>query len=376
MRIAVNTRLLLKDRLEGIGWFTCETLRRITANHRDVEFFFIFDRKYHPDFIFSDNITPLVVMPQARHPVLYYLWFEVSLPALLKRIKPDLFLSPEGYLSLRTPVPSMNVIHDLNFEHNPGDLPWRERKYYRHFFPRYARKARRIATVSEYSRQDIVRLYGVPEERIDVVYNGAHEGFRPLGEEQKEKVRMEYTGGVPYFIYVGALHRRKNLANLFRAYDLFRESHPAPFRLLMVGARMWWTEDLKAAYESMKHREEVIFTGRLIPEDLHRVMASAVALTYVSYFEGFGIPIVEAFNSGVPVITSNVTSMPEVAGDAALLTDPFMPASISEAMLQIATDSKMRGLLIEKGIRRGSMFSWERSADLLWDSMMKACREP
>ena len=138
MKIAVNTRLLLKNKLEWIGWFSTETLKRITTQHKEHQFYFIFDRKYDDAFIFSDNITPVVIPPQARHPVLYYIWFENSIPRLLKKLQPDLFFSPDGYLSLTTKVRSMNVFHDLNFEHYPADLPFSERTYYRHFFPLYA----------------------------------------------------------------------------------------------------------------------------------------------------------------------------------------------------------------------------------------------
>ncbi|HPB25791.1 MAG TPA: hypothetical protein PLE11_08500, partial [Bacteroidales bacterium] len=141
MNIAVNTRLLLDNRLEGIGWFTFETLRRIVTAHPEHTFYIIFDRPYHKKFIFSDNVVPVVVGPQARHPLLFYLWFEFSVPRVLKRIKADVFLSPDGYGSLRCRVQQLLVMHDLNFEHYPKDLPWIISRYYRYFFPRFARKA-------------------------------------------------------------------------------------------------------------------------------------------------------------------------------------------------------------------------------------------
>ena len=372
MRIAVNTRLLIKDKLEGIGWFTNETLKRITTQHREHQFYFIFDRHFDESFIFSDNITPYIIPPQARHPVLYYIWFEQSVPRLLKKLQPDLFFSPDGYLSLSTTIKSMNVFHDLNFEHYPEDLPLAERKYYRYFFPRYARKACRIATVSEFSRHDIAEQYGISQDKIDVVYNGANDSFRPLPEDEKKKIRDKYSTGMPYFTFIGALHPRKNLINLFLAFDLFRKSYPGNVKLLVVGNRKWWTEKIRNAYEGMQYKDEVIFTGRLPSEELHKVLASALALTYVSYFEGFGIPILEGFYCDTPVITSNVTSMPEVAGDAALLVDPFSVNSISEGLARIAHDDGFRNDLISKGRVRKEMFNWQKSSELLWGSIEKA----
>jgi glycosyltransferase involved in cell wall biosynthesis len=372
LKIAVNTRLLLKDKLEGIGWFSYETLKRITSQHPEHQFYFIFDRPFDRSFIFSDNITPVVISPQARHPILYYIWFEKSIPRMLKKIQPDLFFSPDGYLSLSTPVKSMNVFHDLNFEHYPDDLPYPERTFYRHYFPLYARKACRIATVSEFSKRDIINQYRVSPDKIDVVYNGANERYIPLPESEKFLVRAKYTGGVPYFVFVGALHPRKNLANLFSAFDLFRQETGINMKLLIIGQKKWWTKSIKEAYDKMKFNKDVDFCGRLEPVELNRVISSATALTYVSYFEGFGIPILEAFYCETPVITSNVTSMPEVAGDAAILVDPFSVRSISEGMAKIASDPSLSLKMNEKARERRQVFNWQKTAGLLWDSMEKA----
>lgn len=371
LRIAVNTRLLLAGRLEGIGWFTFETLRRIVSAHPDVEFFFIFDRKPDPRFLFGPNVKAMVVGPQARHPVLFFIWFEWSVKRVLQKIKPDLFLSPDGYLSLSTDVRSLAVMHDLNFEHYPHDLPLLVRYYYRWFFPRFARKAARIATVSAFSKQDICREYHQPEEKVDVVYNGVNELFGPLSPDEIAKVRRHYTAGAPYFLFVGSLHPRKNLARLFMAFDLYKRNDALHMKLLVAGERKWWTKQIEQAYSNMKFKEDVIFCGRLDATELHRVTASAFAYTYVSYFEGFGIPIVEAFKCGVPLITSNVTSMPEVAGHAALLVNPFDYEEIARAMHRLANDAHLRNQLIEKGLERSKLFTWEAAAQRLWDSMQK-----
>ncbi|MBN1338093.1 MAG: glycosyltransferase family 4 protein [Bacteroidales bacterium] len=372
MKIAVNTRLLLQNKLEGIGWFTFESLSRITKAHPEHQFYFIFDRKYSDEFLFSPNITPVVLGPQARHPVLYYLWFEYSIPAFLKKLNPALFFSPDGYLSLSTRVKSMNVIHDLGFEHYPDHLPYIEKKYYTHYFPKYAARAARIATVSEYSKSDISSLYGIPSGNIDVVCNGANEKFRPLCPDIRQKVKQRFTGGAPYFIYVGSLHPRKNIINLLKAFDLFRERGKEKVKLLIVGEKMWGDNMIETVYEKMKNKNEVVFTGRLSIDDLTLAMGSALALTYVSFFEGFGIPIVEAFYAEVPVITSNVSSMPEVAGNAALLSDPFSPESICGNMLKMSTDEGLRNSLILKGKERRKNYSWDKTAEKLWNSIQKA----
>ena len=371
LRIAVNTRLLLKNKLEGIGWFTYENLIRITRNHPEHEFYFLFDRKYDERFIFSDNITPVVIGPQARHPVLHYLWFEKSVPKALKKIKPDLFISPDAYCSLSTDIKTLLVIHDLNFEHYPENMPWLVRKYYKHYTPLFARKADRIATVSNYSKQDIIKQYDINPDKIDVVFNGANENFSPVNEEVKASVKLKYAEDQDYFLFIGALNPRKNLVNLFKAFDIYKNESYSKTKLLVVGEKMWWTGEIKTTFDNMIFGNDVLFTGRLQVKELRKVVGSAIALTYVSYFEGFGIPIVEAFYAGTPVITSNVTSMPEVAGDAALLIDPFNPKDIAKAMHNITFDSELRIDLIAKGNMRKKKFTWDKTSENLWQSVMK-----
>jgi glycosyltransferase involved in cell wall biosynthesis len=371
LKIAVNTRLLIPGRLDGIGRFADETLRIITTKHPEHEFVFYFDRKPDEQFIYNQNIKPVVLQPPARHPFLFLAWFEASLPLHFMRSKPDVFLSPDGFLSLTTNIKSVGVIHDLNFEHFPEDIPFLVRKYYSNLFPRFARKASRIATVSEYSKSDIANTYHINPKKIDVVYNGAGSIFKPLQLTEKEVTKQKFSQGNEYFFFIGTLHPRKNLVNLFKAFDLFKRNTSGSTKLLLAGARMWWTDEIRLAYEGMEYRDDVIFTGRVTDIELASLMASALALTYVSYFEGFGIPILEAFHCDTPVITSNVTSMPEVAGNAAVLIDPFSITSIADAMQKVASDEGFREKLIVEGRKQREQFSWERTAEKLWECVEK-----
>lgn len=370
MKIAINTRLLLKDKLEGIGWFTYETLKRITKNHPEHQFYFLFDRKYDEEFIFGDNVTPIVIGPQARHPILFDIWFNYSVTRTLKKIKADVFVSPDGYLSLKTKIPQLAVIHDLNFEHYPEDLPPKILKYYKKRFPQFAQKAERIVTVSNFSKNDIIDQYGISTEKIDVVYNGTNEFFSPLNEEEKGLIKSNYTEGAPYFVYVGSLHARKNIDRMLLAFDQFKQSRKSDYKFVVVGEKIWKSVDLEKTLSQLKHREDVIFTGRVSTNNLVKLVGASLGLVYVSYFEGFGIPVIEGMKSGVPVITSNVTSLPEVADNAAILVDPYSISEIAEAMEQL-TDAAIQNKYIELGLKRASDFSWENSAQLLWKSIEK-----
>jgi glycosyltransferase involved in cell wall biosynthesis len=372
LQIVVNTRLLLHNKLDGIGWFSYQTLKRITQNNPDVHFVFLFDRDYNDEFIFSDNITPLVIGPQARHPFLYYAWFHVSVKNLLNRLNPDLFLSPDGFLSPGATCKQLPVIHDINFLHNPKDLKPLTSKYYNHFFPKYAKLATRIATVSEYSKADISKNYQIDANKIDVVYNGINEGFNPLSEVDKQLTREKFSHGKPYFLFVGSQSPRKNLNRLIAAFDLFKQKTQSDFKLVLVGAVYSSEGDVKRAIDKSKYKHDIIFTGRQNQIELEKIMASAFALAFVPYFEGFGIPIVEALQCETPVICSNTTSMPEISGNAGLHVDPFDVNSICEGMLDIFNNDAKRLQLIENGKIRKDLYSWDKSADLLWKSITKA----
>lgn len=371
LRIAVNTRLLIKDKLEGIGRFSLEILSRMVANHPEHEFIFIFDRPYHEKFIFAPNVQAVVVGPQARHPFLFYAWFEFSIPYILKKYNADIFISPDGYLSLRSRIPSIGVMHDLNFEHYPKDLPPLILKYYKYFFPRFAHKAAEIITVSEFSKQDIHEHYQIDLNHIHVVYNAVNEVYKPINEKEKMATKEKYTDGADYFLYVGALHQRKNLVSLFKAFDVYKEKFKNEHKLFIVGNKMWWTDQIKTTYEQMKFKDEVIFHPHMSTLDLKHVYGAALALTYLSYFEGFGIPLVESFACGTPVIAGNATSLPEVAADAAFMVEPFDIESIANAMNQVVVDEALRKKLIEKGFKRHQDFDWNRSAEKFWNIIQK-----
>jgi glycosyltransferase involved in cell wall biosynthesis len=375
MRIAVNTRLLLKGRLEGIGWFAYHTLRRIAAAHPEHQFLFLFDRPYDEEFVFGPNVTPRVIAPPSRHPVLWYLWFEWSVPRALRQWKADVFLSPDGYGSLRTSVPTCLVIHDLAFEHYPEHLRASHRWFLRYYTKKYCEKAARIVTVSEFSKRDIIDRYGIAAEKISVACNGAHEAYRVLEAEEREAVKEKYAGGAEYFVFVGALHPRKNVERLLKAFIRFKKRQRSSMKLIIVGRMAWKYEALESMKETMPFKEDVIWLGYRGADELAQVVGGAYAMVYASLFEGFGIPILEALTAGVPAIASNTSSMPEVLGDAGLLCDPTKEESISEAMQTMYKDEALRTRLIEAASAQAAKFSWERAAAVLWKATQESAHQ-
>src|SRR5688572_9633609 len=322
MRIAVNTRFLLNAYLEGYGYFLYETLRRITTNHPEHEFIFIFDRPFERRFIFSSNVTAIVTGPPARHPLLWKLWYDVKVPGVLKKQKADLFLSMDGFCSLATQVPQCIVIHDLSFLHYPKFISASHLYYLKKYTPRFLSKARSIATVSAFSRNDIQKHYSVAPDKIDIVYSAAKSVVKPVSQQVKEEVKKKYSNGQEYFLYTGAIHPRKNLLNLLKAFSVLKKKQKSNIKLILAGRLAWKNQSFIEALKTYKYRDDVLVTGYLPEQELVELTASAYALVYPSLWEGFGVPVLEAMRCEVPVITSSNSAMQEIAGDASLYADP------------------------------------------------------
>jgi len=372
MKIAINCWVLRNKQLDGIGYFTVNTISRVIRNHPETEFLVLCDKNFTENYFDFPNVAKHPVFPALRHPVLYIWYMEVVLPLFLNKHKPDLMVSMEGFLSLVSGTRQMPVLYDINFEHQPQDLKFLNRLYFRFFFRRFVKKAVRIATISNYSKQDIASFYKVSPKKIDNVSCGINSNFNPLTTNEISATRLQFSGGKPYFFFVGSMHPRKNIQRLIEAYTLFRQRTGSDYKLLLAGA-IWWSKSLiEEAYNSSPFKEDIIFTGRLSEEDLKKVLGSAFALSFVPIFEGFGLPIVEAMQSEVPVLCSNTTSMPEVAGDAAVLIDPFKVEDIAAGMEKLYRDDALRERLVQLGNLQKEKFTWEHTAELFWKSISRA----
>lgn len=375
MKIAVNTRFLLKDKLEGIGQVTYELLKRMVANHPEDEFIFLFDRPFDKEFVFAQNVKPIHAFPPARHSYLWYWWFEMSIPRILKREKVDVFFSPDGYCSLATEVPTVMITHDIAHVHYPNQLPDWALKYYNKYVPQFLEKADQIITVSKATKKDVVKTYGVDENKIQVIYNGCGDEFKPIDLSIQQSIRKKYTDGEDYFFYIGSINPRKNIHRLIEAFDLFKKKSGSTTKLLLGGRFAWKPEIIQNAFDASSYQSDIRFLDYIEKEELPKILGSAKALTYVSMLEGFGIPIVEAMNAEIPIITSNVSSMPEVAGQAALLVDPLNVNYIANALLEIDRDEELREELVRKGRVERKRFDWDLAAERVYEVLKKSKRE-
>lgn len=366
LKIAVNTRFLLKNKLEGIGRVTHEVLRRMVQNHPNDEFIFFFDRSYDNEFIYGKNVNPVVLSPPTRHPILIVAWFEFSVKRALEEYQPDVFFSPDGFCSLRSDVRTVVLVHDIAYQHFPDQVSFFIKKFYQNFQHRYLQKATEVITVSHFVKNDLVDTIGISSNKIHVAHNGCSSNFTPIDEFTKKETEKKYANGQPYFFYVGAVHPRKNIQGLITAFDIFKDKTNAPHQLLIGGRFAWQTGEVKTAFDNAKHKRDIQFLGFIEETALPKLMGSSFAFVYISFFEGFGLPLLEAMECEVPIITSSVSSMPEVTGDAAILVNPHNLDEIVNALLQYYGNDDLRTNKIEIGRQQKEKFNWNKSAEIIY----------
>ncbi|MDX1478787.1 MAG: glycosyltransferase family 1 protein [Saprospiraceae bacterium] len=378
MRIAVNTRFLLRDKMEGFGVYTHEILRRMVQAHPTDKFRCYYDRTANPSFRYGENATQIVLWPPARHPLLYHLWYQVRLKHDLMRNRPDVFFSPYGYMPKGLRLPTVLTVHDVAPRRYPQHITRAHRTYYLRNMPRFLEEARQIISVSEFSRREIIQFYQVPPEKISVVYNGVSSAFVPVSPSDQKAVRARLTGGRPYFLYVGAIHPRKNLVALVQAFDIFKHTTNNDVQLVIVGARSWKTAQVSQAIANAEYQDDIHQIGYAPDDALPTIVGSALAMCYVSLYEGFGMPVLEAMSCGVPVLTSSADStgaaLAEVAGGAAIEVDPVAEEDIAGGMARLADDPALRRQLSEAGLQRARQFSWDRAADETYTILARAAR--
>ena len=264
-----------------------------------------------------------------------------------------------------SPCPVVVSIHDLSFEHLPQTFKWRSRKQLRITVRRTARQASQVIALSEYARNDIVKTYQVSPDKISVIPLAAADHFRPIRDaEELQRVRQTYGIEGEYMLSVGAIQPRKNLGRLVAAYSHLRGAKPEGKlpKLVLAGKCAWLYDETLRAIEELELSDSIILTGYVPESDLPALYSGALCFIYPSYFEGFGLPPLEAMQCGVPVIVGDRTSLPEVVGDAGVLVDPFDVHALAAAIEKVVSDSNLRAKLSVQGLARAKLFEWRETA--------------
>lgn len=358
MRIAIDASRAVTDQRTGTERYSLELLRALLRLGPGEEFWLYFNQPPPDGLLPPGPHWRARVIPQRR------LWTHLRLSRALLRDRPDLLFVPAHVLPIVHPSRSVVTVHDLGFHFFPRAHPPLARLYLELSTRWAARRATRLIAISHCTARDLERVYGVPRERIRVVYEGVDSRFRPVLDAAQLTALERRYGLTPggYFLAVGTLQPRKNLIGLLQAYRRYREAASAPLPLALAGRAGWGLGPIEAEIARLGLGPWLRRLGYVPDEDLPVLYSAALAYLQPSLYEGFGLTVLEALACGTPAIVSNSSALPEVAGAAALLIDPRRPEEIAAAMLRLHEEPGLRAALAAAGPAQAARFSWERCA--------------
>lgn len=357
MRIGIDARLVFYNRA-GIGQYILQLAKALTSLEFEEDTFLLLQSRKDKSTIVENNgfIRKSLWTPSHNRFEQTALSFEIS------RLGLDLLHSPDFIPPFKRNYKSVITIHDLAFLLYPHFLTKESARYYGQIDQAW-RKTDHIIAVSETTKADSIKMLGVPEKKITVIHEAANPIYRPLPKEQVQPVvKSKYKLDPGFILFVSTIEPRKNLPGLLRAYRRLRDDYKREELLVLAGSKGWLWEEVYETVDKLNLEKHVVFLGRVPSEDLLYLYNAANLLVHPSFYEGFGLTPLEAITCGAPVIASNISSIPEVVGDAALLTDPNDIDGLTVAIWRLLTEEELRQDLICKGLKRAKKFSWLEAA--------------
>ncbi len=356
MLIGIDASRTVRENRTGTENYALHLTRTVTTQANTHEFRLYFNAPPPEGLLPSTPRSDYRLMPWPR------LWTHLRLSLELMLHPPDVLFVPSHILPIACPVPGVVTVHDLGYLIYPEAHRRFDRWYLEWTTRRHTRVAAHLLADSEATRQDLIRHYHADPDRITVVYPGLDPTFHPIDDpDQLAAARSRYDIHQDYVIHVGTLHPRKNLKRLLDAFATLNSQFTVhSSQLILAGSPGWLADDLIACAEALGDR--VVLTGHVAQADLPALISGARALVMPSLYEGFGFPVLEAMACGTPVVASNTSSLPEVAGDAALLVDPHDTDALAGALHRILTDDDLRTELRRRGLQRAQQFTWQRAA--------------
>jgi glycosyltransferase involved in cell wall biosynthesis len=366
LRTGINAQIVTFAagyRQAGVSRFTEQLVRALQRRDRNAQYSVFVNETASGGFADSDNMRFHTTRLPAHKPLVRIFWEQCILPAVARASALDVLHCPVNVLPLITPCPAALTIHDLTFLTYPDRFKQERRTYLWALTRLSARKASRIMTDSANTRQDVTRLLDVSADKIEVVYPGVDPAFHPRPAEEIRAFRQ--SKGLPeqFILYVGTLEPRKNVDTLIRAYALLTERMPRVCPLVIAGARGWMVERIFAEVERAALGDRIRFPGYVEAAELPLWYGAASLFVYPSLYEGFGLPVLEAMACGTPVVVSDVSSLPEVVGDAGVRVDPRSSDQLADSLAEILQSSAKREQMAAAGLTRAASFTWERAAD-------------
>ncbi|MFA6047606.1 MAG: glycosyltransferase family 1 protein [Parcubacteria group bacterium] len=363
MKIAIQAADLDAPRIDGTRVYILNLLKYFGKLDSSSQFLIYHKNEFNPELIPPDFPNYKIIKKSQPH-----LWTQTRFAGAMWRDKPDVLWMPMHNMPIliRGKIKTVVTIHDLAFKYFPETFTSKD-LFKINFLTRVAVMfADRIITISESSKRDIMKFYpGVKEEEIKVIYHGfdAEVFKRKRDLKKEEEIKKQYNISGNYIIYIGAIQPRKNLEKLVEAFEILKKSEPSSdLKLVLVGEHAWMSEGVFEKIEKSPYKNDIITPGRIDFEPLGHLLRGARAFVFPSLYEGFGIPILEAFASRVPVVCSKNSSLPEVGGDAAIYFEDNNAADLAKKIENVITDENLRQVHISKGLEQIKKFSWEKCA--------------
>ncbi len=350
--------------------FIFEIFDRISKSHLEHTFIFIFNKPLQDLSFFSENVIPVLIDYEAKNSIKWLIWYNIKIQKILKKYKADVFIS-EKFCSLITKVPQILIAPNLSFIHQSAFVNKREKLFYKKFTPRFLKKAKRIITFSQFAKSDLTKQYKTDSNKIEVIYEGVNEIFKPINFEEREIIKEKYTDGNEYFIYTGIISPQKNLMNLLKAFSAFKKRQRSSMQLIIAGKAGKQFEEFKESLDLYKFKKEIKLLNGLPQQEIEEITASSYAMIYPSLYEISANKLLNSMQCEVPVITSSISAIQEICGEAVLYFNPENHKDIAEKMMLLFKDEKLRKELIKKGNLQLQKYDWEKSAAAFWQIIEK-----
>lgn len=381
MIVGIDIRLLARGAHTGIEEYTTNLISNLVVRAKNVHFKFFYNalRKERLNYPWLELENVELKTFSFPNRFFDFVLGGFSYPKIDKLIGGcEVFLSPHFFIApVSKKCRKVVVFHDLSFEYYPDFFSLPKRYWHFSMNPRKtAREADQIIAVSESTKADLVNLYGIEPQKIQVIYPGVNKSFKPI-EDKNELGRVKEKYGLPekFILYFGTIEPRKNIIGIIKAFELLKRSrathNPKSLKLVIAGAKGWLYRDVLKEAQRSKYKTDIVFTGFVDNKDKPYLYSLAKLFVYPSFFEGFGFPPLEAMACGVPTIVSHVTSLPEVVEEAAVMVNPYMYREIADAMQILLEDESSHVLFSKRGIEQAKNFSWENSTKQVLDIILK-----
>lgn len=363
MRIGINTRYL-QYQSTGITKYLLNLILNLKKIDGSNNYLLFFDSdKPLPKAILEAGFDYVLLRVPTHHRMLKGLWAYFYLPYLIKKNKLDLYHEPFLIGPAFKKCPTVITVFDMAYLHVPYGYTYAARLYFKSLFSRSIKQSDLAVAISENTKNDVINNFSISPDKVQVVYAGVDEIFRPINDKKGlEKVRKVYGIKKDFILAVSLISPRKNLVRLIKAFKLLRDKKNIDCQLVIVGRKGWLYGDIFREVRLSGLEEEVVFCGYVPRKDLLYLYNAAAIFVYPSLYEGFGLPILEAMACGCPVVASNTSSMPEVCGEAALLVNPHNTEELTGALAKAREDRSLCQSLVEKGLSQAKKFSWEKAA--------------